>query len=269
MERQGPTGPKPADGNVPEAIRRSPPEASTPAAAASSDAASAGPSCDRTENSLPAHREGATADNDNLAERLSIARSGSVAALGEVFESCRNYLLLVANHKLGDDLQAKIGASDVVQETFVQAQQIFHRFEGNENEQLLAWLSQILEHKLAHARRQYTGTQKRNVGREVSLDGQLGAVPATTGEQLGRQSTPSSIATGKEEQHRLMSALERLPDDMRRAVELRSLERLSFADVGQQLERSAEAARKLWVRAICRLQQLLEDDSHPNSPAHG
>jgi len=213
--------------------------------------------------------QGDSSAADALAQRLSIARSGSAAALGEIFESCRNYLLLVANHKLGDDLQAKIGASDVVQETFVQAQKIFHRFEGTQNEQLLAWLAQILDHKLAHARRQYTGTQKRNVGREISLEGQMGALPANTGEHVRRQPTPSSIATGKEEQLRLQSALERLPDDMRRAVELRSLERRSFTDVGEKLERSAEAARKLWVRAICRLQQLLDDDSNSSSPAHG
>ncbi|MBX3411613.1 MAG: sigma-70 family RNA polymerase sigma factor [Pirellulales bacterium] len=243
-----------------------PNEASAPAVAASSDVASAGLS--RGSPSNPAPRQ-AGAPFELLAQRLAIARSGSVAALGEIFESCRNYLLLVANHKLGNDLQAKIGASDVVQETFVQAQKIFHRFEGNENEQLLAWLTQILEHKLAHARRQYTGTQKRNVGREVSLEGEVGAVPSKAGEHIRRQATPSSIATGKEEQRRLQSALERLPDDMRRAVELRSLERRSFAYVGEQLERSAEAARKLWVRAIYRLRQLLDDDSNSNSPVHG
>jgi hypothetical protein len=33
-------------------------------------------------------------------------------------------------------------------------------------------------------------------------------------------------------------------------IELRNRERLTFAEVGQRMGRSAEAARKLWARAI-------------------
>jgi RNA polymerase sigma-70 factor (ECF subfamily) len=171
----------------------------------------------------------------------------------------------VANRELGDDLQAKLGASDVVQETFVQAQKVFHRFHGNENEQLIAWLAKILEHKLAHARRQFAGTQKRDMHREVSLECGPEANPGGDGKRANRGSTPSSIVAGKEEHRRLELALARLPDDMRRAVELRSLERMPFAEVGEQLQRSSEAARKLWVRAICRLQQLLDEVSRDTS----
>jgi len=236
---------------------------STQAAAAPSDAAAAYPSLHTPPHS--ASGDSTAANAESIAARIAHAQAGSTAALGELLESCRNYLLLVANRELGDDLQAKLGASDVVQETFVQAQQVFHRFHGNENEQLLAWLAQILEHKLAHARRQFTGTQKRDVHREISFEGSPEATPGGNGKQAPRGSTPSSIVAGKEEQHRLEVALARLPDDMRRVVELRSLERMPFAEVGVQLQRSSEAARKLWVRAICRLQQLLDEVSRDPS----
>ena len=62
---------------------------------------------------------------------IGSARKGSKSALGRLLEPCRNYLLLIANRELGDSIHAKIGASDLVQETFLQAQQILERFRGD------------------------------------------------------------------------------------------------------------------------------------------
>ena len=44
-----------------------------------------------------------------------------------------------------------------------------------------------------------------------------------------------------------------MPEDYRRAVTLRFQEGLSFEEIGRQMGRSAEAARKLWSRAMERL----------------
>ena len=71
-----------------------------------------------------------TTNFDAFGQQLAAAHSGSSAALGEVLESCRNYLLLVADMALKQGSQAKLGASDIVQETFLEAQRIFDRFEG-------------------------------------------------------------------------------------------------------------------------------------------
>ena len=40
---------------------------------------------------------------------MDAARNGSQAALGKMLAKCQDYLLLVANHELGRDLQGKIG----------------------------------------------------------------------------------------------------------------------------------------------------------------
>ena len=73
-------------------------------------------------------------------QSLDRARRGSPQALGQVLELCRRYLLHIANSELDSHLQAKLGASDVVQETFLEAQRIFDRFEGNSPDELRAWL---------------------------------------------------------------------------------------------------------------------------------
>jgi RNA polymerase sigma-70 factor (ECF subfamily) len=54
-----------------------------------------------------------------------------------------------------------------------------------------------------------------------------------------------------------------LPDDYRRVIELRYLEEQSFEEIGARMQRSADAARKLWARAVERLQQELESPDGP------
>jgi RNA polymerase sigma-70 factor, ECF subfamily len=72
------------------------------------------------------------------------ARLGSQPSLGRMLESCRQYLLLVANQELRPELQGKVGASDLVQESFLEAQRDFAGFEGQTEAELLAWLRRIL-----------------------------------------------------------------------------------------------------------------------------
>ena len=75
--------------------------------------------------------------------------------------------------------------------------------------------------------------------------------------------TPRAAAITHENESLVESAIGRLPAEYRRVIEMRNWQRLSFAEIGQQLERSAEAARKLWARATERLGLELEsvDDS--------
>jgi RNA polymerase sigma factor (sigma-70 family) len=54
------------------------------------------------------------------------------------------------------------------------------------------------------------------------------------------------------------AALARMPDDYRRVIQWRYQEDRSFEEMAQLLERSENAVRKLWFRAIERLQQELD-----------
>src|SRR5262249_7550847 len=73
---------------------------------------------------------GVPPDSGQIARWLAAARQGSVEALGQLLEVCRPYLLKVANDHLTADLRAKLGASDVVQEAFLEAQRDFGQFSG-------------------------------------------------------------------------------------------------------------------------------------------
>src|SRR5262245_37348302 len=66
----------------------------------------------------------------DVARWLTEALAGSHEALGHALEGCRGYLLHVAMQELDADLASKAGASDLVQETFLEAQRDFARFQG-------------------------------------------------------------------------------------------------------------------------------------------
>lgn len=191
-----------------------------------------------------------------LSRWLGQARAGSSEALGRLLEECRQYLLLIANEELPSDLRAKVGASDLVQETFLRAKDHLVQFRGTTPEEWFVWLRRILLNHLANWTRQYRDTAKRELGRELALAdtplGQLRDVLAAEDE------SPSAQLAAREERDEVDRALAKLPEHYRLAVLWRNRNNLSFEEIGQRLGRSEQAARKLWVRAIEQLQDLLE-----------
>jgi len=184
---------------------------------------------------------------------LQAARQGSSSSLGKLLESCRNYLLLIANQSVDNGLRAKIGPSDLVQETFLRAQNHWRDFQGDSEQEWLAWLRQILVNQLHDARRDFEA-QKRQLDREVAESASQLRDPADS---------PSAEIIAAEERTALQRALSELSAEQRQAVIMRNWERRSFKDIGAALGRSPEAARKLWARAIEKLQQLLDKPADP------
>ena len=131
-----------------------------------------------------------TEQESRFAEWLRVARDGSPEALGQVLEACRGYLLLIAREELDADLRAKGSASDLVQETFVEAQRDFAHFHGEGEGELLAWLRAMLLNNLRDFTRRYQPTGKRGVDREISLDA-VGATPGLEFFFVSDSSSPS------------------------------------------------------------------------------
>ena len=199
-----------------------------------------------------------------ISRRLEQARADRGSALGRLLDAARQYLLLVANRELPPDLRAKVGPSDLVQETLLRAHWHFDQFRGESEEELLAWLRQILAHHLANVRRTYRGTGMRDLGREVGL------LDVPLGELLGPLTDPAAdpavAAEGSERADRLHEALRRLPDDQRDVIRWRVYGSLPFAEVGRRLGRSEEAARKLYARAVEHLGRLMQEPSDDPGP---
>lgn len=186
------------------------------------------------------------------------AQAGSSEALGQALAACRFYMLMVADREMDQGLRAKAGPSDIVQETFLEAQRAFRQFTGSSEEELMAWLRRILVNNVADFRRRYRGTDKRNADREIAVD-QGPSSYDWRGTFAADELTPSGEFVVQEDLIRLQQAMERLPDDYRLVLQYRYLEGLPFDDVAARIGRTSAATRKLFGRAIERLQNEMDD----------
>src|SRR5436190_12382304 len=138
------------------------------------------------------------------------AKKGREPALGALLDLYRNYLRLLARVEIGRWLQGKLDASDLVQETFLEAHRHFAQFRGTSEPQFVSWLRQILAAKVANLVRHYLGTQGRDVRLEQGLAADLDNSSRWLGEELvASLSSPSQQAVRREQAVLLANALER------------------------------------------------------------
>jgi hypothetical protein len=77
------------------------------------------------------------AQTDDFQKDLRAARDGSEEALGRVPDRFRPYLLRIANDDLDSALRPKVGPSDLVQQSLLEAQLDFPAFAGASAEDLM------------------------------------------------------------------------------------------------------------------------------------
>lgn len=184
-------------------------------------------------------------------EELDAARKGDEIALGTMLDAFRRYLMYIAQKELGRNIRPKEDASDVVQETLIKAQAKFANFQGGDRETLRLWLRQILRNTLTDLYRKYERAEMRAASKEVRIDSSSQNVRVNN--IIAKDLTPSKIMMDREREDALTKALARLPEDQRRVIDLRSRKHLGYPEISKHMNRSAEAVRLLWIRAVKRL----------------
>jgi RNA polymerase sigma-70 factor, ECF subfamily len=170
----------------------------------------------------------------------------------------RDYLLMLARMQLGPASRNKVEASDVVQQTLLEAHRKRDQFRGNCEAEMAGWLRQLLAFNLADAARA-AGRAKRDVGRERSLEAALDESSARLGAMLAAdQSTPSQAAGRHEDAVLLARALTRLPEHQRQALILRHCQGCSLDEISRELGRTPAAVAGLLKRGLHQLRVLLE-----------
>jgi RNA polymerase sigma-70 factor (ECF subfamily) len=193
-------------------------------------------------------------------ELLEQARRGDTKALGRLLEAQRAALHRLAERQLEGRIAVRVDASDVIQQTFLEAYRSFRQFAGRDARELAAWLQGILAHNVAGAIRDHALLQKRSVRREQSLDAPCeGAASLKQGLDAGL-SSPSQKAMRQEEGQRLAQALAGLPEDQREAVRLRHLEGRALSDIARHLGRTPAATAGLIKRGMQALRRRLHRD---------
>jgi RNA polymerase sigma-70 factor (ECF subfamily) len=177
---------------------------------------------------------------------------------GPTVEQFRAYLLVLARMQLGPASRNKVEASDMVQQTLLEAHRKRAQFRGGSEAEMAGWLRQLLAFNLADAARA-AGRAKRDVARERSLEAALDASSARLGALLvADQSTPSRAAGRHEDAVLLARALARLPEHQRQALILRHCQGCSLDEISRQLGRTPAAVAGLLKRGLHQLRVLLE-----------
>lgn len=165
----------------------------------------------------------------------------------------QGYLLLLARTQLEESPRLRIDPQDAVQQTLAIAQEKLHQFRGKNNRELAGWLRTILANHL-------TDLLRRN-GREFdeqTLARQLEQSSARLDELLAAdQSSPSQRITEAERLLHLADALRELPEDQRRAVELRHLKGLTLAEISESLGKTMPAVGGLLQRGLKTLREKM------------
>jgi RNA polymerase sigma-70 factor (ECF subfamily) len=184
--------------------------------------------------------------------------SDHTAEANRPLEVYTDYLLALTRLQLDPKLQRLIDPHDVVQQTLLNAYRSQGEFRGTSEAQRLAWLRVILANHLADEFRRFAPEVR---GRVHSLDQSLEESSFRLEKWLAEDgSTPSERLMREERLLKLATALTRINDSQRTALELHHLQGLSLSEVGRTMNRSPAAVGSLIYRGLKALRSALAEE---------
>jgi RNA polymerase sigma-70 factor, ECF subfamily len=196
-------------------------------------------------------------DTTDLIERL---RGGDRRALATLFDRYRDRLRRMVELRIDARVRARLDASDVLQEAFLDVDRDLDAYIADPKLPLLLWLRLHVGRRLSTLHRQHLGTRMRDAGMEISL--YRDALPeassaALASMLLGKLTSPTQAAQRAERLLRIQEALNRLDPIDREVLALRHFEQLSRSETAEVLGISQAAGAKRYFRALKRLKDVL------------
>lgn len=172
----------------------------------------------------------------------------------------REYLRFLAEIQLRGPLRARLDASDLVQQTMLQAHQAQGQCQADDSAGQAAWLRQIMNRVLLHAVRD-NQRDMRDIRRERSLEASIHDSSCRIDAFLaGGESSPSVRADRNEQVARLVAALGQLPDAQREAIIWHYFHGCSVVEVAEHLGRTGPAVAGLVYRGLKSLRGVLDNN---------
>jgi RNA polymerase sigma-70 factor (ECF subfamily) len=172
-------------------------------------------------------------------------------------DSYGEYLQLLARLQLAPQLESELDVAEIVQQTLRAAEDKQTPPQATGGAGRAAWLRTILAIRMADALR----SKGKVVGaRGLSLEAALDASASRLDAWLAMERTAHGLKVSQHERLlRLVSALARLPDDERVALELRHLHGYSVPDVCRQMGRSLVTVTGFLHRGMKGLRGMLDE----------
>ena len=183
-------------------------------------------------------------------ESIRRIQEGDEAAARTLFERYVPALRAQVRRNMPPSMRRKVAESDMIQEAYLAAFLSLGNFEDRGEEAFRSWLAKILQHKIQDEVRRYFGTSKRDPRRERSESVVGQPLPAATTDS---DPSPSMQAMASEERAAMWSAVDQLPTDYAQIIRLVHRDGLTLTEAGARMDRKADAARKLYGRAVARL----------------
>ncbi len=179
---------------------------------------------------------GGRSDRSGLSTIIDAARNGGAEALNRLLKVAHVYLKIFAVQETPKATTHKFDASDLRQESLIDVAKGIHMFQGRSRE-FLSWLRQIVRSNAIDQHRRHRRATEREVGHDLDLSN----IPAPS---------EADSLLHFEEKERVERAMNKLSEDHRAVLRLRVWDRLKWEEIGQKLNRSADAARQLFARAL-------------------
>ena len=194
-------------------------------------------------------------DSSETQVLLKQALDGDREAQDRLFARHRAWLRQVIAMQINPGLRGRIDASDIVQETQIEANRKLPRFGERQAITFRAWLRGIARNRLNRARRQHFATARRDARHEVPLPDRSSIQLV---DQLLADTTTPSRCVGRREMARLVrQAVAQLPDAEREIVLMRVFEGLSNLETAHVLGIDPATGSRRYARALLRLHDKL------------
>ena len=195
-------------------------------------------------------------DTDRL---LTAADNGDQGAVDALLNRYRARLRRMVDIHFDRRIAARTDASDVVQETLLEAHRRLPVYLRDRPIPFYVWLRRMARNRMIDLHRRHIKAQRRSVHREV---GQVLPVTDNSVQELAQAffvsgTSPSGQVGREEELSRLRAAFETLDPIDREVLTLRYLERASAREAGEAMGISENTFTKRHIRTITRLRKKL------------
>jgi RNA polymerase sigma-70 factor (ECF subfamily) len=190
------------------------------------------------------------------------AHGGDEAARQQLLERYRDYLRRMVAVRLDRRMAARVDASDVVQETLVEAARRLDDYLRERPLPFYGWLRQLAGERIIDTHRRHVTAQRRS----VALERRAPDLPDASADELVQRlfadnTSPSNHLMRQERHERLKGALASLPPRDREVLVMRHLEQLSTAEIAAMLEISEPAVKSRLLRALIRMRERMGESA--------
>jgi RNA polymerase sigma-70 factor (ECF subfamily) len=190
----------------------------------------------------------------NTRQLVTLAKDGDEEALNQLCHVYTDRVRWMVRFRLSRELRPKLESMDVAQDVLMRALRGLGDFTYTNEGDLVRWLSRITQNALRdNVDRLHAG--KRDIRKEIPLraHGQT-----TGGRRFGvaerlATTTPSVIMSRREDLSKLEKAIDALKPKYREVIILTKIEGLSYGEIGNRLNKSADAVRMLVSSALAEL----------------